>query len=102
MPGDFLEIKGAALFAKLTMENNLKQQVPQLFNQFMVVARFDCIQELIDLLDGMPTERLMVLLAVPGAASRGPEARHHPQQVLNGRRRLYHLTKRPGCPGGPL
>ena len=68
--GDFLEVKCPAFPGQLAMENNLQEQIAKFLFQFMVVAGFDGVEHLIDLFDRMPTQRHVVLLAVPGAALR--------------------------------
>ena len=76
VPGDFLEIKGAALPGQLAMENHLQEQVAQFLLHLVVVARLDGVDQFIDLLDRMPAQGHVVLLAVPGAAVGRPQPRH--------------------------
>jgi hypothetical protein len=84
VPGHLLEIEGATLFGQLAMEHYLKEQITQLLFQFMVVRRFNSINQLIDLLDGMPAQGTVVLLAVPGAAVGRAQAGHDLEQFVDG------------------
>jgi hypothetical protein len=64
---DLFEVERPAFEGELTMKNHLQQQIAQFLLNFMVVARFDGIHELIDFLDRVVTQRHVVLLAVPRA-----------------------------------
>src|SRR5205807_6096782 len=98
MAGDFVEIKRAAFLAELAVKDNLQQEVPQLFDQLVVVAGFDGIEQFIDFLDRMPAQRAVVLLAVPGTTIGRAQSSHNRQQIVNGRKLLHSLTIRPNYP----
>src|SRR5438477_558300 len=65
MASDFFEIECAALLCQLTVEHHLEQQITQLLGHLLIVAGLNRIDQFIDLLDGMPAQRFVVLLAVP-------------------------------------
>ena len=79
VPGDTLEVKGTALLGQLAVEHHLEEQIAQLLFHLMVVPGFNGINQLVDLLDRMPAQGAMVLLAIPGAAVGGAQACHDPQ-----------------------
>src|SRR5437868_1365963 len=95
MPGDFLEIKRAPLRCELAVKHDLEQQIAEFFGQFMVVTGFDGIEQLVNLLDRVPTEREMVLFPIPWAALWRTQPRHDLQQIINGR--PHKITKLSRC-----
>src|ERR1051325_5499024 len=76
------DVEESRLRFQLGMENNLKKQVAQLFDQRIHILRLDRLDNLVTLLYEVSLQRLMVLLAVPGAASLAAESCHDPNQVV--------------------
>ena len=65
------------------MEHDLKQQIPKFLEHFLVVPGFDCIEQLVNFLDGVKTNALMVLFAVPWTTVWCPQGCHDFQQFGN-------------------
>ena len=84
MPRDPREVERAAFPGQLTMEDNLQEQISQFLNHLMVVAGFDGVHEFIDLLDGVVSQRHVVLLPVPRTAGGRAEPGHDFEQVVDG------------------
>ena len=72
-----VEIERAAFAAQLAMEDDLQQQIAEFLGQFMIIARFDGIDQFVDFFDRMPAQRTMILFPVPGAAVRRAQLGHH-------------------------
>src|SRR3974390_2722919 len=67
---DLIEIERATFLRQLTVKHDLQQQIAEFFLHFMVVTSFNGVYQLVHLLDRMPANGAMVLLAVPGASRR--------------------------------
>jgi hypothetical protein len=67
-PRDGVKVKGAAFAAELTVKDDLEQEVAQFLDHLLFVARLDGIEKFVYLFDGVVSERVVVLFAVPGAA----------------------------------
>jgi len=91
---DRVVIKDVALASELGVEDDLEQQVSKLFGHLVVVARLDGVEQLVDLFDRVPTQRPMVLFAVPRTSVRRAQGGHDLQELADGReflgRRLGH------------
>jgi len=100
MTCDLLEIERSALASQLTMENHLQQQVTQFLGHLVVIARFDGVNQLIDLFDGVAAQGQVVLLSVPRAALGRAQFGHDAQELVD-RRFLFHKFGRKiqGCAG---
>src|SRR5881396_2619225 len=77
------KIEGASFPRQLAMENNLEQQVAQFLGHLVVVRSFDGVQQFVHFLDGVITERAMILFAVPRTAGRRTEPGHDGQEFVD-------------------
>ena len=91
--GDGFEIESLSFAGQLAMENHLKQQIAELFEHFLVVFGFDGIEQFVDFLHGMITERAMGLFAVPGTTGGRTQTRHDRQQILDRAGRFGRLAE---------
>jgi len=73
---DVGNIEALFLMCDLRVEENLEEKVAEFFGEFGVIGRVERIEDLVSLFNKIGAERGMGLLAVPGAAFRGAEARH--------------------------
>ena len=74
--GSLLEVEYLAFTGQLAVEDNLQQQITTFLKHLLVVVGLDGIDQLVHLLNGVETDRLVILLAVPRAATRAAQARH--------------------------
>gem|GEM_PF-2690830 len=81
--GDLAKIERPALFGQLGMENKVKEDVPQLLLQGVIVLLLDGLQQLVHLLQHHGSESLMGLFPVPGATLGAAQASHDLKQGTN-------------------
>lgn len=84
-PADLVKVERATLAAKLCVKHHLKQQIAQFLNQFDLIAGLHGVHQFVSLFDGMPQERLVVLLPIPRTPIRGPQGGHDFEHLINGR-----------------
>ena len=89
VPRHLVKVEGAAFLGQLAVEDNLQEQIAEFVEHLVVVARFDGIHQFIDFLDGVESQRFMVLFAVPRTTRGRPQPRHEFEQILD-RRILFH------------
>ena len=77
----------------LGIEQNLQQQIAQLFGQVRPVAPLNGVEDLVGLLQRVLANGIEGLLAVPWAAAGCPQPRHDSHRLLKQSRR----TLRIGC-----
>ncbi len=75
--------KAALLLFHLGMEHHLEEHVTKLFAQMLGASLVDGLAGLIGLLQQIAADGLVVLLRVPGAASRRAQNGYDPLQVGN-------------------
>ena len=66
--GDLLEVERLAFSGELAVKYDLKEQIAEFLQHFLVVPCFDGVDELINLLNGVESEGFVVLFAIPGAS----------------------------------
>jgi hypothetical protein len=71
---DLPEAEGPPFLGDVGVEHDLQQQVTELAEELVVVLLVDGLGDLVGLLDRHGLDGLVGLLAVPGAATGGPEA----------------------------
>lgn len=86
---DAFKIKGAAFMRELAMKDHLQQQIPQLLRHFMVIVRFDGINQFVHFFNRMTAKAEVGLFAVPGTAGWRTQLRHYFEQMFN-RGGLFH------------
>jgi hypothetical protein len=69
----------------LRVEENLEEQITEFFGELGVVGGIEGVEDLIGFLNQVGAERGVGLFAVPRAATRGTEARHDANQLLESR-----------------
>ena len=74
--GGLLEVERLALAGQLAVEDDLQQQVAALLEHLVVVVGLDGVDQLVHLLDGVETDRFVILLAIPRATAGAAQARH--------------------------
>jgi micrococcal nuclease len=79
---DILKRELPRLRGNIGMKDHLVQHVTQLFEQFIAVTGLDRLHEFVGLLDEVLHERLMGLLAIPGASPRSAQARKHGDELV--------------------
>src|SRR5258708_39323680 len=73
----------AAFFARdLRMENNLQKKIAHLFREFGIVPAFEGFQNFVGFFDQVGSQRLMRLLAVPGASVQGAQSGLHGHELF--------------------
>src|SRR5262245_43427972 len=81
--GDRLvQVEMAFLRADLPIKHDLEKQVPKLVAKIVPIFRLGGLDYLISFFDQHRAERRVILLAIPGAAVRRAQSRHHIEQVL--------------------
>ena len=87
-----LDGEPAILAGHLGMEQHLQQHVAELIPDGPVVALVDGFQELVGFLQGIPFQRRMGLLPIPGAPVPAPQTGHHPHELLEQLARVLLLA----------
>src|SRR5437870_5147269 len=67
---------------ELGVEDHLQEHVSKLLDQMVHVSGFDRLDGLVALFNQIALERLVILLAIPGASALAPQPGHHPYQIL--------------------
>ena len=81
---DVGEVEGAGLAAHLRVEDDLEQQVAELVDESRHVAAADGVEHLIGFLDGVGSDGLEGLLAVPRASAfRVAQAGHDGEEAID-------------------
>ena len=86
MRGHLTKIKGAPFLGELSMENDMQEDIPQLFLKGMVIFLIDRLQEFMDLLEQHGAKSAVSLLLIPGTSSGASEPGHDPDQNFH----LFH------------
>ena len=84
VPGDFIEIKSAPFAAQLAVKHHLQQQVAQFLGHLVIVPGLDGVEQFVNLFHCVPTQSVVILLTIPGAAFRRAQPGHDTEQVTNG------------------
>src|SRR5260370_16822332 len=88
------------LASDLRVKNNLQKQIPHLFRELRVASTFEGFHDFVGFFDEVSSQRLMRLLAVPGAPVRSPQSGLHGDELfkpLPGRQ-LFLLCRLPFTP----
>ena len=78
---DVVGAERALLAHELPQEDDLEQQIAELFAERRAIADIDGVDDLARLLENVAAQALRVLLAVPGAAVGGQETLHDLDQA---------------------
>src|SRR5262249_13274996 len=79
---DVVDVEASGLARHLGMEDDLQEQIAELAAQLLRVVAIDRLGDLVGLLDDVLADRLVRLLAIPGAAARGTQPRHDLHQLV--------------------
>jgi len=73
---DIIDGKCSLLFAHLRIEQHLQEKVAEFARKFLPIAIVDGFQHFVGFFERVGLDGVESLLAIPGAASRGPQPLH--------------------------